>query len=80
LFSAGKILFDFPLAISSPQCTVCESTTIIAWPKGGKIKTQREKISYLFPQLDFCALFSMTIKKKGNKYDIVGDSKNYTRQ
>jgi hypothetical protein len=28
----------------------------------GKIKTQGEKISYIFPQLDFCALFSVTIK------------------
>jgi hypothetical protein len=30
---------------------------IIAWPKGEKIKTLVGKISYIFPQLDFCALF-----------------------
>jgi hypothetical protein len=29
---------------------------------GEKIKTQGEKMSYIFPQLDFCALFSVTIK------------------
>jgi hypothetical protein len=31
------------------------------------MKTQGEKISYIFPQLDNCALFSATIKK-GKKY------------
>ena len=51
----------------SPQYTVCESRKIIAWPKGEKIKTLGEKISYIFPQLDFCALFSMTIKIIGEK-------------
>ena len=34
--STGKILFDFPLAIFSPQYTACESRKIIAWPKGEK--------------------------------------------
>ncbi len=64
----NNIWFDFPLAIfSPPQYTVCESRTIIAWPKGKKIKTQGEKISYIFPQLDFCALFSVTIKIIGEK-------------
>jgi hypothetical protein len=67
LCSAGKIWFDFPLAIFSPQYTVCESRKIIAWPKGEKIKTLGEKISYIFPQLDFCALFSVTIKIIGEK-------------
>jgi hypothetical protein len=67
LCSTGKILFDFPLAIFSPQYTVCESRKIIAWPKGEKIKTLGEKISYIFPQLDFCTLFSMTIKIIGEK-------------
>jgi hypothetical protein len=56
LCPAGKIGFDFPLAIFSPQYTVCESRTIIAWPKGEKI-----------PLLDFCALFSATIKIIGGK-------------
>jgi hypothetical protein len=51
----------------SPQYTVCESRKIIAWPKGEKIKTLGEKISYIFPQLDFCALFSVTIKIIGEK-------------
>jgi hypothetical protein len=64
----GKILFDFPLAIFLPQYTVCESRTIIAWPKGEKIKRQGGKISYIFPQLDFCALFSGTIKIIEEKY------------
>jgi hypothetical protein len=45
---------------------MCERT-IIAWPKGEKIKTQGEKISYIFPQSDFCALFSATIKIIGEK-------------
>jgi hypothetical protein len=31
------------------------------------VRTQREKISYLFPQLDFCSLFSVTIKIIGEK-------------
>ncbi len=31
------------------------------------MKTQGEKISYIFPQLDFCALFSVTIKKNRRK-------------
>jgi hypothetical protein len=44
LCSAWKIWFDFPLAIFSPQYTVCESRKIIAWPKGEKIKTLGEKI------------------------------------
>jgi hypothetical protein len=43
----------------------------IAWPKWGKIKTQGEKISNLCPQLDFCALFSLTIKIIGEKHDIM---------
>ncbi len=34
-----------------PQYTVCDSRTIIAWPKG-------EKISYIFPPLEFCALLT----------------------
>jgi hypothetical protein len=39
--------------------------------RGKKIKSQGEKISYIFPQLDFCALFSVTIKIIGEKYDIM---------
>jgi hypothetical protein len=60
------VLFDFPLAIFSPYYTVSESRTIIAWSNGEK-KTLGEKISYIFPQLDFCALFSVTIKIIGEK-------------
>jgi hypothetical protein len=67
LCSTGKIWFDFPLAIFSPHYTVCESRKIIAWPKEEKIKTLGEKISYIFPQFDFCALFSVTIKIIGEK-------------
>jgi hypothetical protein len=67
LCPAGKIWYDFPLAIFSPQCTVCESRTIIAWPKGEKLRHRGKKISYLFFQLDFCALFSVTIKIIGEK-------------
>ncbi len=45
-----------------------QSRKIIAWPKGVKIKTLGEKIiSYIFPQLDFCALFSVKIKIIGEK-------------
>ncbi len=50
-----------------PSTESCESRKIIAWPKGEKIKTLGEKISYIFPQLDFCALFSVTIKIIGGK-------------
>ena len=54
---SGKNMIWFPSCnIFSPQYTVCESRKIIAWPKGEKIKTLGEKISYIFPQLDFCAL------------------------
>jgi hypothetical protein len=53
LCSAGKIWFDFPLAIFSPRYTVCKSRKIIAWPKGEKNKDTGRKISYIFPQLDF---------------------------
>ena len=35
--------------------------------RGKNIKTLGEKISYIFPQLDFCALFSVTIKIIGEK-------------
>ncbi len=61
------VWFDFPLTIFYPHYTVCESRTSIAWSKGEKIKTQGEKISYIFPQLDFCVLFSATIKIIGEK-------------
>jgi hypothetical protein len=40
----------------------------------GKIKTQKERISYIFPQLDFCTFFGVTIKNtwtKGKKYSIM---------
>jgi hypothetical protein len=62
-----KIWFTFPLAIFSFRYTACENRRIIAWPKGEKIKTQGEKISYIFPQLDFCALFGVTIEIIGGK-------------
>ena len=58
------VWFDFPLAIFSPQYIVCERT-IIAWPKGEKIKT-REKISY-FPPVGFLCSFSVTVKIIGEK-------------
>ena len=58
------VRFDFPLAIFSPQYIVCERT-IIAWPKGEKIKT-REKISY-FPPVGFLCSFSVTVKIIGEK-------------
>jgi hypothetical protein len=61
------VIFDFPLAIFPPYYTVSESRTIIAWSNGEKIKTQGKKISYIFPQSDFCALFSTTIKIIGGK-------------
>ncbi len=61
------VWFDFPLAIFSPYYTVSERRTIIAWSNGEKIKTQGEKISYIFPHWDFCALFSATIKIIGEK-------------
>ena len=64
------VWFDFPLAIFSPYYTVSESRTIIAWSNGEK-KTQGEKISYIFPQSDFCTHFSATIKIVGEKYDIM---------
>ena len=69
LYFGRKWIFIPPLGNLhfSPQYTVCESRKIIAWPKGEKIKTLGEKISYIFPQLDFCALFSMTIKIIGEK-------------
>jgi hypothetical protein len=43
LCPAGKICFTFPSCHIFPQYTVFESRTIIAWPKGEKIKTQEEK-------------------------------------
>ena len=51
----------------SPYYTVSESRTIIALSNGEKIKTQGKKISYIFPQSEFCALFSATIKIIGEK-------------
>ena len=39
----------------------------LIWFNGEKIKTQGEKISYIFPQSDFCSLFSATIKIIGEK-------------
>jgi hypothetical protein len=65
IVSAGKIWFDFPLAIFSPQYTVCESRKIIAWPKGEKIKTQGEKISYIFPQLKYADTVTKKIVSAG---------------
>jgi hypothetical protein len=53
------------LAIFSPQYIVCERT-VIAWPKGEKIKTLGEKISY-FPLVGFLCSFSVTIKIIGEK-------------
>jgi hypothetical protein len=44
-----------------PQYTVSESSTIIAWLKGGKIKTQGEKFHIFSPSWIF-VLFSLTIK------------------
>jgi hypothetical protein len=64
---SGKNMIWFPSCNIFPPYTVCESGTIIAWPKGEKIKTLGEKISYIFLQLDFCALFSVTIKIIGEK-------------
>jgi hypothetical protein len=51
----------------APYYTVSERRTIIAWSNGENIKTQGDKISYIFPQSDFCALFSATIKIIGEK-------------
>jgi hypothetical protein len=48
----------------APQYTVCEIRTIIAWPKGEKIKTQTEKILYIFPQFDFWTLLILGIGEK----------------
>jgi hypothetical protein len=62
-------MIGFPSCSIFPQYTVCESRKIIAWPKGEKIKTQGGKISYIFQQLDFFALFTVTIKIIWEKYD-----------
>jgi hypothetical protein len=35
--------------------------------QGEKIKTQGEKIPYIFPPLNFCALFSETVKIIGEE-------------
>ncbi len=67
ILSQKKIVFSGKLAIFSPQYTVCESRTIIAWPKGEKIKTLGEKISYIFPPVGFLCTFSVTIKIIGEK-------------
>ena len=59
--------------IFSPSTPPAKVEQLIAWPRrekmtqGEKIKTLGEKISYIFPQLDFCALFSVTIKIIGEK-------------
>jgi hypothetical protein len=65
------LIIDFPLAIFSPQHTICESRTIIAWLKGGKNKDTGGKNIIYFPPVGFCALFSVTIKILGKKYDIM---------
>ncbi len=60
------VWFDFPLAIFPPYYTVSESRTIIACSNGEKIKTQGEKISYIFPQWIFVLLLC-SIKIIGEK-------------
>jgi hypothetical protein len=67
LCPAGKILFDFPLAIFSPQCTVCESRTIIAWPKGEKLR-HRGKKYHIFSPSWFFVLFLAFFKEKIYKF------------
>ncbi len=56
LCSAGKIWFDFPLAIFSPYYTISESRTIITWSNGEKIKTRGKNIIY-FPPVGFLCSF-----------------------
>ncbi len=56
------VWFDFPLAIFSPYYTVSQGRTIIAWSNGEKIKTQGEKISYIFPQSDFVLFLARQLK------------------
>ena len=65
----SQIWFDFPLAIFSPQYGTQSVSVeqLLHGLRGEKIKKLGEKISYIFPQLDFCALFSATIKIKGGK-------------
>ena len=54
-----------------PPYTVCESRTIIAWPKGEKIKTKGEKISYIFPSRIFVLFLTRQLKQQGKNYDIM---------
>jgi hypothetical protein len=44
---------------------------LIAWPRREKIKTQREKISYIFPQLKYADTVTKKDCVQREKYDLI---------
>jgi hypothetical protein len=44
---------------------------LIAWPRGKQIKTQGEKISYIFPQLNYTGTVTKKDCVQQEKYDLI---------